>query len=221
MFRILLVSVCLMTGISGFLWAQLKVHTNGNVSISTIPNSAPTARLYISAGDERAITLVTDHQNDWSQSISTTVNRIRTFSYVVRRRDHDRFLVSGDGEIIAKSAWFYSDSTLKQHVKSIENPLQNLMKVRGVSFQYKPEAECDSCTVESDSALASITRPQFGVLAQEIEKIFPELVSEAPDQLKVVAYHQMIPILIEAMKEQQAEIEKLKADVEVLKLKVR
>jgi hypothetical protein len=53
--------------------------------------------------------------------------------------------------------------------------------------------------------------PQVGVLAQEIEKIYPELVSTDKDGYKAVNYAQLTPVLIEALKEQQAQIEALKA----------
>jgi hypothetical protein len=47
-------------------------------------------------------------------------------------------------------------------------------------------------------------------LAQDIEKVFPELVSEAND-IKSVNYQGLVPLLINALKEQQLEIDRLKA----------
>ncbi len=58
---------------------------------------------------------------------------------------------------------------------------------------------------------------QIGVIAQDVEKIVPELVQTAADGIKSVDYVKMIPVLIEAMKEQQKMIDALKAEVELLK----
>jgi hypothetical protein len=52
-------------------------------------------------------------------------------------------------------------------------------------------------------------KQQIGVLAQDIEKVFPELVSES-NGVKSVNYQGLVPVLINAMKEQQKEIEELK-----------
>ena len=57
---------------------------------------------------------------------------------------------------------------------------------------------------------------QVGVLAQEVEKVYPELVSTGPDGFKSVNYAQLTPVLIEAMKEQQQQIEALKAQNQAL-----
>ncbi len=50
----------------------------------------------------------------------------------------------------------------------------------------------------------------YGVIAQEMEKVLPDVVLTAPDGSKSVAYMEIIPVLIEAIKEQQKEIEQLK-----------
>jgi hypothetical protein len=52
---------------------------------------------------------------------------------------------------------------------------------------------------------------QYGVIAQEVEKILPYAVSTGNDGIKGVSYNQIIPVLIEAIKTQQAEINTLKS----------
>lgn len=61
----------------------------------------------------------------------------------------------------------------------------------------------------------------YGVVAQEVEKVLPETVKVGPDGHKGVAYTEMIPVLIEAMKEQQRIIENQKKEMEELKAKVQ
>jgi hypothetical protein len=85
-----------------------------------------------------------------------------------------------------------SDLTLKKNLELITNPTDKLMKLNGYSYQWKSD----------DSH-------QYGVIAQEVEKILPYAVSTGNDGIKGVSYNQIIPVLIEAVKEQKAKIENL------------
>jgi len=84
-----------------------------------------------------------------------------------------------------------SDIDFKTNVRSIENPLNKVLQIRGVNFEWKED-----------------NRSSIGVIAQEIETIIPELVSG--NEIKVVNYNGLIGILIEAVKEQQKQIDELK-----------
>ena len=59
-------------------------------------------------------------------------------------------------------------------------------------------------------------RQKIGVLAQEIQEIFPELVSKDNNEMLAVNYQGLVPVLINAMKEQQSEIDELKEMVQAL-----
>jgi hypothetical protein len=84
-----------------------------------------------------------------------------------------------------------SDLTLKTNIQSISNPIDKILQINGVTFNWR----------ESN-------KPSVGIIAQEIEKVFPELVNgENP---KTVNYNGLIGLLIEAIKEQQIEINNLK-----------
>ena len=84
-----------------------------------------------------------------------------------------------------------SDLSLKTNIQSISNPIDKILQINGVTFNWR----------ESN-------KPSVGIIAQEIEKVFPELVNgENP---KTVNYNGLIGLLIEAVKEQQTEINNLK-----------
>jgi len=83
-----------------------------------------------------------------------------------------------------------SDINLKENVKTIENSLNLISKLRGVKFDWK------------DSGQTS-----YGVIAQELEEILPELVSNTHP--KTVNYNGIIGVLIEAIKQQQIQINNL------------
>ena len=59
-------------------------------------------------------------------------------------------------------------------------------------------------------------REQVGLLAQELVRVLPELVSTGPDGYQAVNYAQLAPVLIEAIKEQQQQVETLKSQVAAL-----
>ena len=107
------------------------------------------------------------------------------------------------GDIRASGAFIYSDINLKQNIQNIPNALQKIQQLNGVYFQWKESS-----------------KDGVGVIAQDIEKVFPELVATDPNTgLKSVSYGNLVAPLIEAIKEQQKQIDELKAEIEVLKNK--
>lgn len=103
-------------------------------------------------------------------------------------------------------AYYYiSDARLKKDLTKIDSPLEKIMKLNGYNFTWKKDGKKD-----------------MGLIAQEVEKVFPNLVGEYKDPdsketYKNVEYGHMIAPLIEAIKEQQSQIEELKREVEALK----
>lgn len=110
----------------------------------------------------------------------------------------------------AGGTWQSSDKSLKSNIKTYENAIETVKKLRGVTFEWNPE-------LVGDNGLQKGT--QVGVIAQEIEAILPNLVREDMDGNKAVNYDELTPILIEAIKEQQKQIDLLKAEIEQLKKK--
>lgn len=94
-----------------------------------------------------------------------------------------------------------SDQRLKQHVTPIVNPIERLEQLRGVTFDWKRDAHREWAFPQGR---------QIGLLAQEVETVFPEAVTTDNDGIKSVAYSTLIPVLVEAIKAQQAQIEDLK-----------
>ena len=86
-----------------------------------------------------------------------------------------------------------SDINLKENIHSIEDPLGKVMQINGVGFRWKDTKE-----------------DAIGVIAQDIEEVIPEIVKNN-DHIKTVNYNGLIGVLIEAIKEQQRQIEELKS----------
>lgn len=196
--------------------AQLKLFSNGKLALGPTPTNAPTDRLVIDGGPDRGLLVKVSHPNDWWQSTAASVSRQLTVSWVVRYNGGDRFYVLGNGDLIARGAWYYSDSTLKADVKPIPSPVASLQKIRGVTYSYKPEAACKDCEAPpSDDPTVEGVR--YGFVAQEVERVFPEMVMENDQNLKLVSYEQMIPVLVEAVKAQQAQIDAMQLEINALK----
>lgn len=79
--------------------------------------------------------------------------------------------------------------------------LEKIKSLRPVSYKWKKE-EFPQYRFGNQT--------DFGLIAQEVEKIFPELVSDWKDGFKTVNYHKLLIYLLKAIQEQQKEIEKLK-----------
>ena len=94
--------------------------------------------------------------------------------------------ITASGDITA-----FSDERLKSDIETIDNALDKVMNIRGVSYTKQAEKG-------------------IGVIAQEIEKVLPEVVTDG--EYKSVAYGNIVGVLIEAIKEQQKQIDELKKD---------
>jgi hypothetical protein len=94
-----------------------------------------------------------------------------------------------------------SDARLKDNITPLEGSLERVVTLGGYSFTMK---EDEAGVVE------------YGLLAQEVEQVFPELVTTGDDGFKTMNYIGMIAPLVEAVKAQQAQIEALEARIEQL-----
>ncbi len=101
-----------------------------------------------------------------------------------------------------------SDSRLKTNLYVIDNVLDKIQELNGYYFDWNSTAK---------ESLIVNEKHQIGVLAQDIEKVFPELVSEMEEGYKTVDYAKLTPVLLQAVKEQQATIESLSNEVDELK----
>jgi hypothetical protein len=128
--------------------------------------------------------------------------------------------IGTDGAGYATGGWInLSDRRLKSNIVPIEGALQKLTLLQGTHYTITTKSKIPTGEVVESS------REQFGVIAQDLEPIFPEMVKDkavfinAGDETiyKTVDYIQLVPVMIEAIKELNSEIERLKKEVEELK----
>jgi len=105
--------------------------------------------------------------------------------------------ITSSGTVTAADFVSTSDRRLKDNIETIDNAINKVKQLRGVTF-------------DKDG------RNQLGVIAQEVQEVIPQVVSEANDSdgTLSVAYGNIVGLLIEAIKDQQAQIEELKLKVE-------
>lgn len=122
--------------------------------------------------------------------------------------------LSVNGTIDATGYHTTSDIRFKKDVQPITDALNKILELQGVSFNWDKT---------SASELNFDDQTHFGFIAQDIEKILPQVVSTANDnnQTKSVAYGDVVPVLVEAIKEQQQQIEVLKAELDKLKTSLK
>lgn len=103
--------------------------------------------------------------------------------------------IDGSNTVCSYSNKVLSDVRLKKNVFSIssdKNPLSMVSKLRGVYFNWN--------TDEAGAKLMG-SQTELGMIAQEVERVIPEIVGERPDGYKTVDYSKMVPVLVEAVKE--------------------
>ncbi len=125
-----------------------------------------------------------------------------------------KFQISGGyalsvfGNIWANGITYNSDARFKNNIHPLEGSLKKIMQLTGVSYQMN---------IKDFPAKNFSEGEQAGLIAQEVEKIIPQVVSTGSDGYKAIDYAKMVPYLIEGMKEQQLQIEKQQHQIDELK----
>ncbi|MGA1823700.1 MAG: tail fiber domain-containing protein [bacterium] len=99
-------------------------------------------------------------------------------------------------------SWSGSDKRWKQEIKPLEGSLYKVNQLQGVSYTWKADEFPDHGFASGE---------QIGLIAQEVEEIIPALVHTNDDGYKSVSYERLTAVLVEAIKEQQSEIEDLRS----------
>ncbi len=134
------------------------------------------------------------------------------------------------GTLYVGTTSYTSDENAKKDIKKLKvaENMDKLKQINAITYKYKTPEEMESSSQEkviSDTSGTVVlseemqnfyAKERVGFSAQEIQNVFPDLVSEDPSGLLGVDYIGMIPILLEAIKEQQAVIEELSAKVTAL-----
>jgi hypothetical protein len=101
--------------------------------------------------------------------------------------------IQASGTITATSVFETSDKRLKTNITPLSNSLSNITKLRGVSFNWADASKSQEMHI--------------GLIAQELEAVYPEFVKTDDKGVKAINYSQMVSVLIESIKELNAKVE--------------
>lgn len=160
---------------------------DANVTTAKLADDSVTAAKV--ASDLRAVQYIGLDSTDYMEFTDNT-----QIDLYINGSNEFRFEADGDfhadGDVIAYSTTTPSDERLKENVRVIENPLEKIHQLKGVTFDWIDRED----------------KRSGGIIAQELEKVMPELVREIDslkneDSFKAVDYNGLIGLLIEAVKE--------------------
>lgn len=187
----------------------VTVLKNGRVGIGADNPSAQLQVVSNSTTDTAQIHIIESGANDFAR-INFTNQDIANKQWTIAARSHtmddQSFLnfyylgmgnilsLKGDGDAtLMGSLTENSDRTLKENIVHIDHVIPSLLQLKAYRYDWK--------YLNKDR--------QIGFIAQEVREIYPELVKENEDGILSVNYTKFVPLLIEAIKEQQTQIESL------------
>ncbi len=188
-------------------------YPTGNVGIG---NSSPNGKLqFANTLANRTIVLYEEANNEhqyygFGVNSSTLRYQVGTggnhvfYANINGSTSKELFKIASNGNITAAGVIsFTSDMRLKKDINHLENVLEKLASVNGYSFHWQDKSNSDKL--------------QIGLMAQEVEQHFPELVDENENGFKSVNYNGLVPVLLEGVKDLQKQLEQKSADIIQLK----
>ena len=169
--------------------------TTAALTVSQVDNDNPVARFDIACG---ALNAIVGMQLRVTAGTANAANK-----YFLQGDDNGntRVELRTNGDVYSSSGSYTSDVRLKENIEDCEPMLEKLKQIRIVDFDWKDDKGPEG--------------RQRGVIAQEIEPIFPELIHE-PIEYKEFKKSEMMPRLVKAIQEKQTKIEDLKSRIETL-----
>lgn len=214
-----LLLLLLLISYAATLSAQI-IYEGGKIRV----NNAPTNSMY------------SFYAEDWS-GLYMTCKKGNFFQFNLTP-DNPRIAGTGDqvvfyntqtgtfNSIQVANVYNYSDARAKENVQTLKSGLTSVLSLRPVSYNWKQEAAEQSLSTDTseknDTTLsvgygpAEENQTQYGFLAQEVEDVLPNAVRTDADGHKMVNYTAIIPILVQAVQELQATVERQAQQIEQL-----
>ena len=225
-----IVFVCALF-ISQMSFGQLKVNETGSIFMGEL---APFSGGFLNIGSASkvGINIMPEIATAWGDVVRVTLKKNGIGAFVVRNPNYQNvggagtnivFQVQGDGYVYTKGQYltWSTPNTSEYTTRSLpifENTLNKLKQLNAISYQPQinsnisrigEELSTDSISEQSLAINEENHKSRIGLSAQELENVFPEVVYTFPTGEKAIAYTELIPILVEAIKEQQSRIESL------------
>jgi hypothetical protein len=173
--------------------------------LEVYPGNGATSNLYgtlnvIKSPDEPTIPNINTDGN-LKVNLNATINKKLTVNGDTKL--NKKLILAGCGDVKKRidraDRLPSSDKNLKTNIIPIENALDKVLSLEGVEFDFISGVNC-----------GYLKKHQIGLIAQDVKKVIPEVVGKNNDGTLGVSYQHLVAVLIEAIKEQQQEIEELK-----------
>lgn len=191
-------------------YAQVNIDNNGNTTIKygTFATGAD-AVLYLGNTDNY-IKSVFGYGIKLGTSGAPDVIRIKQYDQTVGiNRDPDAsYKLDVNGNIRVYTTVYTSDKRFKTDISNLSSTLDKIKQMQGISYRLLGE------DLQPVTPSQSGVNKQFGLFAQDLRNVYPELVYEDSKGFLSVDYVSLIPVLIEAIKEQQSQIDDLKKRID-------
>jgi len=214
--------------------AQIQINSSGYVGIGTAPNSSYNLKVGGSSYFNGSSTfngnssfyypVVIGGQSSNSPYLVVSGSTGSSPNVYIAGTTTGSYILSINGNASATGYWQGSDSKLKKNISKLDGKLMlsKIMNIDGKKYEFKNKEELKEVYSNlSGDTLISKMIPQFskgeqyGFIAQEIEKDFPELVkTDSITKLKAVNYEGMIPVLLQVIKEQQTQLTQLQQQID-------
>ena len=169
---------------------------NAKITVTSGTNESASLRLVNDAQDWDLNTQTNDNFAIYSQTGSAAALTITPSTYNATFAGN----IYGEADVYA---FYSSDPVLKENKELIDNPLEKICKLGGYSFDWKESAKEYGNHLEGHD---------YGVMADEIQELFPELVQTRGNGIRAVKYDKLVPLLIEGIKELKQELNMIKGE---------
>jgi hypothetical protein len=203
-----IIFACFVAGTSVTI-GQIKVIANGNVGIN---NTSPAYKLDVSGNARLTF-------SGYSVLYEGSVFYPAYGSYVsLGSYSNYWYSLYAYYPYFFTAPYIFSDISIKKDIISIPTVSEKIKLLKPVSYKLNPVLPDNT---PEDIRGKIYNTIQYGFIAQEIQKVFPDLVAIGEDGLMSIQYNGLIPVLVKALQEQQSQIEELLSRVSELEKKVK
>lgn len=212
-----------------------RIRKDGHIDVGASPKVGgweDIINVYVNESNPRSVLMAdVNYPFDYGY-VFKVMSKSADIVFLIKNRnsngDHT-FRLYGDGTVYSKgNILTASDEIFKDNIEEISDGLEKIKKMKGVTYTLKNQIDnklyqVNNNNVNKDTKAfvssdivnkieAEKKRKKVGFIAQELEKVFPEVVYTTIDGTKAIAYSEIIPLLVEAIKDQQIQIDKLKEE---------
>jgi len=188
-------------------FAQIKVLDGGRVGIGTTDVTG--IKVHINCDQENVALKLSSNAGDWAyiSQIEGSIDNAKALA--IRKSGNDNFFVLCNGLVWSQGQFHFSDSRLKNRVTDIDNPMDKIMRLRGVYYHYKSGAINNRLGLNFNDTI----KQHVGFIAQEVKLVVPEVVDSNSQGVLGINYSQLTALLVAGIQQQQTQINRLKTQI--------